>query len=111
MGGGILLCAQGIADTELVEIGALVHDVDDFKYSGSEIAGIDNVARFLAEKVGPSACAGIPALPHAPLGHRAQKYPQEKADKVVRIVEGVSFRKEIGVRGGPGETCLAAIPA
>lgn len=57
---------QGIVDKELVEIGALVHDVDDYKYSGSETAGMENVARFLAEKVraNTAASGSAPWLTH-----------------------------------------------
>mmetsp|Transcript_13143 Transcript_13143/g.34379 ORF Transcript_13143/g.34379 Transcript_13143/m.34379 type:complete len:219 (-) Transcript_13143:1650-2306(-) len=64
---------EGIEDVETVELAALLHDIDDWKYSGSETAGIEKARAFL--------------LSH---GHDAAK-----TEKVCEIIEKVSFRKEL----------------
>jgi len=67
--------AEGITNKdqlEIIELGAILHDVKDSKYSGSETASAETVRQFFLE----------------------QHYPQEKIDQVVYIVENVSFRKE-----------------
>lgn len=42
---------QGVEDVELVEIGALLHDVHDWKYSGSETASADAASELLSAHV------------------------------------------------------------
>lgn len=93
---------EGLEDLELVEIAALVHDVDDYKYSGSETAGIENVGRFLETQVCVSlvvallrARTHVLRVPNARTS-RAQGYDASKVRRVQEIMEGVSFRKELG---------------
>ena len=57
-----------------MELGALLHDIGDWKYSGSEDAGPEQAANFLKE----------------------QEYDSSRAAVVVDIVRGVSFHKELG---------------
>jgi uncharacterized protein len=64
----------GVEDLELVQLAAILHDVGDYKYSGSETAGPDAVREWLT----------------------SQNYPQDKTDKIVAIVEGISFKNELG---------------
>src|SRR4051812_47590123 len=54
-------------------VAALLHDVKDYKYSGSEHAQEEAIREFLLR----------------------QHFPAEKSDKVVRIVKGVGFKGEL----------------
>eukprot|EP00947_MAST-08B_sp_MAST-8B-sp1_P003083 g3083.t1 len=64
----------GADDLELVELAALLHDIDDWKYSGSETAGVEAARAFL-EKEGVAA---------------------GKIDRVCFVIQRVSFHDEIG---------------
>lgn len=46
-----MVAVQGMEDVELVEIGALLHDVHDWKYSGSETASADAAHELLSSHV------------------------------------------------------------
>lgn len=70
------LSEKKIVDRELVELGALLHEVGDWKYGGSKT----KAKEFLIE----------------------QKLDPERAETVLKIVEGVSFKNELG--GGPLDT-------
>eukprot|EP01083_Nonionella_stella_P304624 1059467_1 len=59
---------------EVVELAALLHDIRDWKYSGSESAGQDAAREFLT----------------------AQCVPEGKIARVCRIIDGVSFKNELG---------------
>jgi uncharacterized protein len=58
------------ADQGLVDVAALLHDIDDFKYSGSKTAGPKRVSQWLV----------------------AQGIAKPVVGSVVAIIEGVSFR-------------------
>jgi uncharacterized protein len=62
---------EGIEDIELVLLASLLHDIADWKYSGSETAGPHKAKQWLI----------------------SQGYT--KADKVVAIIQGVSFKNEL----------------
>lgn len=62
------------SDLELVELSALLHDIFDHKYSGSETLGVEMAAKFLRE-------AG---------------FPDERAARVVGIIDMVGFKNELG---------------
>lgn len=68
---------QGIEDLELVEVSALLHDVGDWKYSGSDTSGPDSAKAFLTE----------------------QGYASAKIDTVIAIMHGVSFSSELDNKG------------
>jgi uncharacterized protein len=71
-----IACAEGISDTHelfVIELGALLHDISDFKYSGSDTSGAEAAEKLMVE-------AGIEA------GMRAE---------VIEIVNGVSFSHEL----------------
>ena len=59
---------------ELVALAALLHDIADWKYSGSETAGVEAAKAFLA---------GI-------------NYPSERIERICWIIQRVSFHDEIG---------------
>eukprot|EP00051_Salpingoeca_urceolata_P013207 m.164981 g.164981 ORF g.164981 m.164981 type:complete len:221 (+) comp17730_c0_seq1:35-697(+) len=61
-------------ECEIAELAALLHDIEDWKYSGSETAGAEKALEFLLQ----------------------QNYPREKADRVVAVVQNVSFHSELG---------------
>eukprot|EP01116_Phalansterium_solitarium_P011823 TRINITY_DN27628_c0_g1_i1.p2 TRINITY_DN27628_c0_g1~~TRINITY_DN27628_c0_g1_i1.p2 ORF type:complete len:224 (-),score=91.72 TRINITY_DN27628_c0_g1_i1:265-936(-) len=65
---------EGVADVEVVELAALLHDVKDWKYSGSENAGVEAAEQFLV----------------------SQSYDAAKIATIKRIIEGVSFKNELG---------------
>ncbi|KAJ3335154.1 hypothetical protein HDU93_006331 [Gonapodya sp. JEL0774] len=64
--------AEG-ADLVVVELASLLHDIKDYKYSGSEEAGPIAVKEFLVEK----------------------KCHQDLVEKVVGIVEGIGFKTSL----------------
>ncbi|KAL0020408.1 hypothetical protein WJX77_000208 [Trebouxia sp. C0004] len=65
---------EGNANLELVEIGSLLHDIQDWKYSGSETAAATTVQEYL----------------------QLQSYPQDKQKAVLDIIQGIGFKDEIG---------------
>ncbi|KJE91173.1 metal-dependent phosphohydrolase [Capsaspora owczarzaki ATCC 30864] len=66
--------ANPAIDLEIVELAGILHDVGDFKYSGSETAGEEMVVAFLKD----------------------QGYAADRAERVAYIVGNLSFRKELG---------------
>jgi len=60
-------------DSEIVELACLLHDVGDFKYSGSKVAARETLENFFQE-------CGV---------------PNEVAERVITIIENMSFRKEL----------------
>jgi uncharacterized protein len=58
---------------EVIELAALMHDVHDYKYSGSETACEEAVDKFLTER----------------------NYPQDKKTRVIYIINNISYSKEI----------------
>lgn len=64
---------------EIIELAALLHDIADWKYSGSETAGPTMAYTFLVQ----NGC------------------PTEKAKIISTIISLVSFHSEIGASGGP----------
>lgn len=61
-------------DLEIVELGALLHDIGDWKYTGSETKGRELAEKFLTE----------------------QNYDPIKKQKILEIIDGVSFKNELG---------------
>eukprot|EP00891_Asterochloris_glomerata_P004611 jgi/Astpho2/4611/fgenesh1_pm.00067_%23_39_t len=74
---------------EVVELAALLHDVGDWKYSGSHTAQHASVQAFL----------------------ESQQYPAEKAAEVLQTVAGVGFKEELGTAhtGSAISPVLAAV--
>lgn len=66
---------EGNANLELVEIASLLHDIQDWKYSGSETAAATTVQEYLQQ----------------------HSYPQDKQKAVLDIIQGIGFKDEIGV--------------
>jgi uncharacterized protein len=66
---------EGNVDTELVQLGALLHDIADWKYSGSEDEGPRRAREWLV----------------------SQNYDSEKTQKVIDIIEGIGFKSELGL--------------
>mmetsp|Transcript_1582 Transcript_1582/g.2093 ORF Transcript_1582/g.2093 Transcript_1582/m.2093 type:complete len:221 (+) Transcript_1582:44-706(+) len=64
---------EKIENSEIVELAALLHDVNDWKYSGSETAGVETAVAFL----------------------KSQNFDEEKIKKVAQIIEGVGFKNEL----------------
>jgi len=65
---------EHIENTDVVELAALLHDIKDWKYSGSETAGIDAARQFL----------------------QIQHVPEDKIALIVKAIEGVGFKTELG---------------
>ena len=72
----------GQLDVEVAELAALLHDIADWKYSGSETAGVERAREWLTE----------------------QGYCAAKKQRVLYIIENVSFHTELGKKEpGPEE--------
>eukprot|EP01112_Ceratiomyxa_fruticulosa_P012176 TRINITY_DN3360_c0_g1_i2.p1 TRINITY_DN3360_c0_g1~~TRINITY_DN3360_c0_g1_i2.p1 ORF type:complete len:222 (-),score=37.11 TRINITY_DN3360_c0_g1_i2:154-819(-) len=65
--------SEGVEDIEIVELAALLHDIQDWKYSGSETAGVEAARSWL----------------------HSQGYDPLKTEKIAEIIEGVSFKNEL----------------
>jgi uncharacterized protein len=63
---------EGIEDLELIILAALLHDIKDWKYSGSETAGSEAVRAFL------------------------NQHNYKKVDIVVKIIERIGYKTELG---------------
>lgn len=61
-------------EVELVSLAALLHDIADWKYSGSETAGVEAARAFL----------------------KSLSYPNDRIERVCWIIQRVSFHDEIG---------------
>ena len=61
-------------EQEIVSLSALLHDIGDWKYSGSETAGVESARDFL----------------------KSLDYPDNVIDKICWIIQRVSFHDEIG---------------
>jgi len=62
------------ADSEIVELAALLHDVKDWKYSGDPDAGANACAEWL----------------------QSQGYPTDRTEVIVDIVKNMGFKNELG---------------
>lgn len=62
-------------DMELVKLGALLHDIADWKYSGSETAGSEKARAWLL----------------------SQNYDASRTQQVVDIIDGIGFKNELGL--------------
>ena len=65
----------GEEDLQIVALAALLHDIADWKYSGSETAGVEAAEAYLGK---------IPSL------------SKETIDRICWIIQRVSFHDEIG---------------
>lgn len=63
-----------IEEQEIISLSALLHDIADWKYSGSETAGVEAARRFL----------------------ESLDYPSIKIEKICWVIQRVSFHDEIG---------------
>ena len=64
---------QGIEDVQTVELAALLHDIGDWKYTGSDTAGAELAKAFLTE----------------------QGHPEDKVEQIIYIIDHVSFSGEL----------------
>lgn len=82
---------ENIEDLELVQLAALLHDVGDWKYTNRYLlfkAYIDTLTKSyinISDVVGPEKVRKF---------LESRGYP--KIDKLLSIIDGVSFRKELG---------------
>ena len=63
-----------IEEEEIVSLSALLHDIADWKYSGSETAGVESARTFL----------------------QSLDYPTNDIEKICWVIQRVSFHDEIG---------------
>eukprot|EP01113_Clastostelium_recurvatum_P038576 TRINITY_DN5788_c0_g2_i1.p1 TRINITY_DN5788_c0_g2~~TRINITY_DN5788_c0_g2_i1.p1 ORF type:complete len:219 (-),score=41.02 TRINITY_DN5788_c0_g2_i1:139-795(-) len=78
---------EGGGDTEVVELAAILHDIQDWKYSGSETAGVEAARAWLT----------------------SLSYDPAKIDTVAQIIEGVGFKNELAkkdISPPSKETCI-----
>lgn len=68
---------EGNCNLEIVELAALLHDIKDWKYSGSETAGVDAAKNFLITE-----------------GYN----DQDKLSAILFIIENIGFKTELGQR-------------
>lgn len=61
-------------DLEVVKLAALLHDVADWKYSGSETAGVEKARAWLEEN----------------------QVGEAKIKQIVNVIENVGFKNELG---------------
>ena len=61
-------------EQEIISLSALLHDIADWKYSGSETAGVEAARSFL----------------------ESLDYPTNKIEKICWVIQRVSFHDEIG---------------
>ena len=82
---------EGVSDDEqeVCELAALLHDIADWKYSGSETAGLVSLQSASARTPLPGAEVAAKFL-------RSLCYDEKKIGLVVDIINGVSFHAEIG---------------
>lgn len=71
----VLAREEGDANMEIVEMASLLHDIQDWKYSGSETAATSTVKEYLQQ----------------------HQYPQDKQKAVLGVIQGVGFKDEIGL--------------
>lgn len=76
-------------DVELAKLGALLHDISDWKYSGSETAGPEKARSWLL----------------------SQGYDSDRTQKVIEIVEGIGFKNELALTREEAAARAAANPA
>ena len=75
---------------ELVELAALLHDISDWKYSGSETRGIEQAREFLTK----------------------ENFPAERVERVCTLIEQVGFKNELGrIEAAKAAGAMAAPPA
>lgn len=65
--------AEGGVDLEIVQLAALLHDIDDWKYRDSATTGLSKTNDWLS----------------------AQHYDSIKMDKVLKIIELIGFENEL----------------
>eukprot|EP01119_Soliformovum_irregulare_P004597 TRINITY_DN15662_c0_g1_i1.p1 TRINITY_DN15662_c0_g1~~TRINITY_DN15662_c0_g1_i1.p1 ORF type:complete len:237 (-),score=54.75 TRINITY_DN15662_c0_g1_i1:51-761(-) len=65
---------ENAEDKELIELAAILHDVRDWKYSGSETEGPEICGQFL----------------------RSQQYDETKLQRILDIIQNISFKNELG---------------
>eukprot|EP00743_Colponemidia_sp_Colp-15_P004864 GILK01005242.1.p1 GENE.GILK01005242.1~~GILK01005242.1.p1 ORF type:complete len:233 (+),score=45.17 GILK01005242.1:44-700(+) len=65
---------EGIQDTEVVEMAALLHDIGDWKYNTTDIPGDQQVFTFLQQ----------------------HDYDSSKTDMIVKIMKNIGFKEELG---------------
>ena len=78
-------------DLEVVEVASLLHDIQDWKYSGSEVAG----ANAVQVSVHPlNSCTHETPLEAVLLQAYLQQagYPGDKAAAVLAVVQGIGFK-------------------
>lgn len=80
---------EKVEDIELVQLGALLHDIADWKYSGSETAGPEKAKSWL----------------------ESQNFDSKRTQKVVEIIEGIGFKNELGLTREEAEKRAADNPA
>ena len=73
---------------EVVELGALLHDVGDWKYSGSETTGPEKARLWL----------------------ESQNYDSSLISKVIKIISGVGFKNELGMTRRDAEELAKSLP-
>lgn len=66
-------------DQLIVELGALLHDLKDWKYCADEIAGADAARKFLSQ----------------------ENVPVEIIDQICHIIANIGFSKEVGTQNTP----------
>ena len=102
-----LATSEGLAAAALgnVELAALLHDIDDWKYSGSETAGVEAAEKFLAaEGVGAARveriCYIIKRVSfHDELGRSEEERRLQLADKELACVQDADRLDAIGAVG------------
>mmetsp|Transcript_11480 Transcript_11480/g.42013 ORF Transcript_11480/g.42013 Transcript_11480/m.42013 type:complete len:230 (+) Transcript_11480:1-690(+) len=85
-----LATMEGIEDEatrETIEMAALLHDVKDWKYSGSDSAGVEAVEVFL----------------------RSLEYPAEKRESILFVISNLGFKEELSNKAKPAVTPELAI--
>jgi len=65
---------ENLVHLDVVVLAALLHDIKDWKYSGSETAGADAARTFLLEN----------------------NYPSDKVELVCRVIANIGFKNELG---------------
>ena len=78
-------------DLEVVEVASLLHDIQDWKYSGSETAG----ANAVQVKVCPMTSCTLKGVLRAVLLQaylQQAGYPSDKAAAVLAVVQGIGFK-------------------
>jgi len=85
---------------EIVEVASLLHDIQDWKYSGSETAGAATIQVWKCYSFAQSVaacltCISVLVSPDGQAFLQEHSYPQDKQKAVLAVIQGIGFKVSI----------------